>query len=53
MELVRFEPFARVGNFRWLFNDLVDDNLAPLVSPAKCAPMASRSGCIGEQGRVI
>lgn len=29
MELVRFEPFARVGNFRWLFNDLVDDNLAP------------------------
>jgi HSP20 family protein len=28
MELVRFEPFARVGNFRWPFNDLVDDHFA-------------------------
>jgi len=28
MELVRFEPFARVGNFRALFNDLFDENLA-------------------------
>ena len=27
MELVRFEPFARVGNFRSLFNDLLDENL--------------------------
>lgn len=27
MELVRFEPFARVGNYRSLFNDLFDDNL--------------------------
>ena len=27
MELVRFEPFARVGNFRTLFNDLFDENL--------------------------
>jgi len=28
MELVRFEPFARVGNYRSLFNDLFDENLA-------------------------
>lgn len=27
MELVRFEPFARVGNYRSFFNDLLDDNL--------------------------
>ena len=27
MELVRFEPFARVGNFRSLFNELFDENL--------------------------
>ena len=27
MELVRFEPLPRAGNFRWLFNDLFDDNL--------------------------
>ena len=27
MELVTFEPFARVGNFRALFNDLFDENL--------------------------
>ena len=33
MELVRFEPFARVGNFRGLFNDLFDENLAR--SPAR------------------
>jgi len=35
MELVRFEPFPRVGNFRWLFNDLFDENLAgPAPSPS-------------------
>lgn len=33
MELVRFEPFARVGNYRALFNDLFDENLAR--SPAQ------------------
>ena len=33
MELVRFEPFARVGNFRGLFNDLFDENLGR--SPAR------------------
>ena len=27
MELVRFEPFARVGNFRSLISDLFEDNL--------------------------
>lgn len=27
MELVRFEPFAHVGNYRSLFNDLFDENL--------------------------
>ena len=27
MELVRFEPFARAGNFRSLFNELFDENL--------------------------
>ena len=26
MELVRFEPFARVGNFRGLFHDLFEEN---------------------------
>jgi HSP20 family protein len=33
MELVRFEPFARVGNYRSLFNDLFDENLSR--SPAR------------------
>ena len=33
MELVRFEPFARVGNYRSLFNDLLDENLGR--SPAR------------------
>ena len=28
MELIRFEPFSRVGNFRSVFNDLFDENLA-------------------------
>ena len=27
MELVKFEPFARLGNYRSLFNDLFDENL--------------------------
>ena len=27
MQLVRFEPLPRAGNFGWLFNDLFDDNL--------------------------
>lgn len=27
MELVRFEPFARAGNFRSLFSDLFEENL--------------------------
>jgi HSP20 family protein len=27
MELVKFEPLPVTGNFRWLFNDLFDDNL--------------------------
>lgn len=27
MELVKFEPFARVGNYRSLINDLFDENL--------------------------
>jgi len=27
MELVRFEPFARVGNFRSLFNELFDESV--------------------------
>ena len=33
MELVRFEPFARVGNFRSLISDLFEDNLER--SPAR------------------
>jgi HSP20 family protein len=28
MELVRFEPFAGIGNLRSVFNDLFDDNFA-------------------------
>ena len=34
MELVRFEPFAGVGNFRSLFNDLFDEVRAPAQSSA-------------------
>ena len=38
MELVRFEPFAGVGNFRSLFNGLFDENL--VRAPAQ--PNASK-----------
>ena len=38
MELVRFEPFAGVGSFRSLFNDLFDENF--VRAPAQ--PSASK-----------
>src|SRR4051812_18465858 len=36
MELVRFEPFARVGNFSSLFSDLFEDDNAGR-SPARAS----------------
>jgi HSP20 family protein len=38
MELVRFEPFARVGNVRSFFSELFDDNLGRATS----TPSASK-----------